>query len=59
MYIFGHFSVLKLNRVGCPKTEKSTGAKIFYFFSPIENTTIDLIINGLIDFCGKYYFLNT
>jgi hypothetical protein len=59
MYIFGHFSVLKLNSIGCPKTKKSTGAKIFYFFSPVENTTIHLIINELIDFRKNYFFLNT
>ena len=38
MYIFGHFPVLKLNNVGGPKTEKSTGAKYFYLFPRIENT---------------------
>jgi hypothetical protein len=38
MYIFGHFPVLKLNKAGGPKTKKSKGTKIFYFFTAIEIT---------------------
>ena len=57
MYTFGHFPVLKLNKVVGPKTEKSTGAKNFYFFIPIKITWIELTINGLIGFFVELFFI--